>query len=234
MDDDEDEDVFHGVMPLTGSRNSPKRRKTLPESSAFFYSSRASHSAQTSTPGCSRNSRSFLEDAPTPEEKEAQTSTPGCSRNSLSFLEDAPTPEEEEALMVAMGLPTQLRAYTAEVNNDAYQVWASDPSNRLSSCGVASAPSSSGTTVRSISDDVPPTRPSSATNSDDAAQRIEICQTVAVRNDGTEKVLQMAKLRKTKALARESVANRNAKMVSYWDPEWLITPALIIPFLNTL
>ena len=52
-----------------------------------------------------------------------------------------PAANDEAELMASMGLPTSLRACTAEGNGDDYEVWSADPSHKAESLAIHDATS---------------------------------------------------------------------------------------------
>ena len=109
-DGSDKEDIFHGVLPLDSERNNAPSKKRKTESGDSGDGTAAGDSLTTFLYGS-------IGHRPTPR-----------------F--EVTDPAAEQAMMRAMGLPTALRAMTADVNGDAYEVWASDPSSNAAAIAL--------------------------------------------------------------------------------------------------
>lgn len=70
--------------------------------------------------------------APRSRKRNAEQQAPASTRHLYGSKAPPPPPapldpSAEEALMAAMGLPVNLKPFTAESNGDEYQVWSADP-----------------------------------------------------------------------------------------------------------
>ena len=119
MSDDEEREAFRGVLPL----------KDSPEKSG--RGQRKKRKKELSPPPSSRHAYKKPQSHPPP---------PPAASSSDAAADAA----AEEALMAAMGLPTSLRAGTAEGNQDDYSVLSVDPSHVAEGLALDPSPIPSG------------------------------------------------------------------------------------------